>query len=360
MVASLHSFVLWAKQTSSRQKIDYLVGINESKGDNRIAARSDYAHKTGNPHKKKEIIMAKNIFYQLKTSVDNSFKEKMDKHSIKQTEGATDKIYSYAARKDLIDFSHRFADFIKENYPNIKQVKDISVEQINSYLLTRKDVSEKTLMHDVACINKMELCASKKFGLKELDWKTNRVVPHLEKTEKVRSAVFTNEQIQKLNEYMDTKRDCDSKMGVKLCEAFQLRASEVVKLQARDFIQRPDGSAQLNIVDSKGKRSRVLELNQTDISIIKNAVGEKTGNERLVPVRPDSVCAYLTRCCKDLGFTNITDAKTSIHALRKYGITKFFDEQKQIYGEKRAKEMAMERLGHSATRSDLFKTYIVH
>ncbi len=302
--------------------------------------------------------MSKNIFYQLKSSIDNSFREGMDKHSIKQNQGASDKIFSYAARKDLIAFSHRFADFIKENYPEIKKIKDVNIEQVNSYLQTRKGITEKSMQHEVSCLNKMELCCAKKFGLKELDWRTDRIVPKMEKTGKLRTAVFSDKQVQLLNKYMDSKRDSASKTGVKLCETFQLRASEVVKLQARDFVQKPDGTAVLNIVDSKGKRSRSLQLTQYEANVLKDAVGEKRGTERLVPLRPDSVCAYLNRCCKALGFSNITESKTSIHALRKWGITKYYNEKQQLYGKDVAKGMAMDRLGHSATRGDLAKVYL--
>ncbi len=51
--ASLHSFVLWAKQTSSMQKLIYLVGINESKWIFRVALRSEKTRKTDNPHKER-------------------------------------------------------------------------------------------------------------------------------------------------------------------------------------------------------------------------------------------------------------------------------------------------------------------
>lgn len=299
--------------------------------------------------------MAKNLCYQLVSSIENGFRPGTDKHSEKmQNKETTYKIYSYASRTEMIDFSHRFANFMKTNYPEVKQVKQIGVEHINAYLSAKTNVTNKTMQHEVSCFNKMQLCVNKKFSI-NVDWKTDRVVPKTE-MEKRRTAVFTREQIQGLKDYFDTKRDCYSKAAFFMGERFALRASEVVKVQVRDVHWNENV---LHIHDSKGKRSRDIAITEDDKQFLKGLVGDKKGTDRLIPLRADSVCAYLNRACKVLGYDNITQAKTSFHSLRKFSISNYFKEQKELLGEKKAREMAMERLGHSKNRADLYNTYIV-
>lgn len=291
------------------------------------------------------------------SAINDAFKPGMDKHSIKQSEGSDHRIYSYAARDDMISFSKNFAHYMKENFPEIKQVREITVEHINSFLASRTGVTEKTIRHDTSCFNKLQLVCSRKFGLKDLDWKSDRVVPTVEK-ERIRDAVFSDKQISLLKEYFATKGDSNGKTAFDIALRTSCRVSEIIKLQARDLKVSPDGTGILSIVDSKGKRSRDIELTKSDVSFFKDIIGDKKGNERLVPLRANSVNQYLHRACEKLGFTNITTAKTGYHSLRKATIRAFYKEHLPELGAKKCKEVCMERLGHSATRSDLIKTYL--
>lgn len=300
--------------------------------------------------------MAKNLCYQMISSIENSFKPGMDKHSIKaQNKEADYKIYSYGARKDMIDFAYRFSAFIKTEYPEVRKVKDITIEHVNGYLLMRMrtNVTQATLKHDVSCLNKLALCVNRKFNL-DVDWKTGRSVPKTG-VEKRRVVAFTPEQIKELDDYFSTKKDCYSKKAYYLGKRFALRASEIVKLQVRDILW---DKGMLHIHDSKGKRSRNISINEDDKVFLKELVENKKDNERLIPLRQDSVCAYLNRACKTLSFRTIVESKSSFHALRKASISQYYKEQCGKVGEKRAREMAMERLGHGKNRSDLFRVYI--
>lgn len=298
-----------------------------------------------------------NLGYQMSSAINDAFRPGMDKHSIKQTEGSDHRIYSYASRDDMISFSKNFAHYMKENFPQIKQVKEITIEHINSFLASRKNVTEKTIRHDTSCFNKLQLVCSRKFNLSELDWKSGRVVPHLEK-ERIRDAVFSDKQINMLKDYFATKTDSYGKIAFNIAFRTSCRVSEIAKLQARDLKVLPDGTGLLAIVDAKGKRSREITLTSGDVAFFKSVIGDKVGNERLVPLRPNSINQYLHRACVKLGFTNITTAKTGYHSLRKATIRHFYLDQINIVGEKRARELSMLRLGHSANRTDLVHTYL--
>ena len=301
-------------------------------------------------------MMAKNITYQMTSAIENGFRPGMDKHSDKRKNNneSTYKIYSYASRNEMVDFAHRFGKFIKENYPEIRQVKNIGIEQVNSYLASKGNVTQKTIEHEVACLNKLSLCVNKKFGI-STDFKTGRVVPVMEVARK-RDVVFTKEQVKGLNDYFDTKKDCHSKNAFYIGERFALRASEITKLQYRDIDWE---NKKLHIVDSKGKRSRAIDITKDDIVFLRKITQGLSGKDKLIPLKPDSVCAYLNRACKHLGYDNIVKAKTSYHALRKYSISvKMKEKEKELGSKSAATKYCMDYLGHGKNRGDLQSVYL--
>ena len=288
------------------------------------------------------------------SSVENGFRPGMDKHAAKKQNKETDyKIYSFASRKELISFCHRFTDFMKEKFPDVRKVKDIEISHINSYLASKTNVTQKTIQHEISCINKMQLCCNKKFGI-SVDWKTDRIVPKVN-IQTRRNIVFSDEQMVELKKYFNSKRDSHSKTAFFIGERFALRASEIEKLQKRDF---RENDKILHIHDSKGKRSRDIPLSDSDIVFLRKITKGLSNGDRIVPIRADSICAALNRACKALGYKEIVAAKSSYHCLRKYVITKRYKEEKTIIGMKKARENCMEYLGHSRNRKDLFSTYI--
>lgn len=297
-----------------------------------------------------------NLGYQFSSAIESCCRFGADKHSIKSSEESDYRIFSYAARKDLISFSKNFSHYMKENFPEIKQVRQITVKHINSFLDSRKGITDKTIRHDVSCINKLELVCSKKFNI-ELDWRNSRVVPKMEK-EKIRDAVFSDKQILMLREHFENKRESYGKIAFEIGLRTSCRVSEIVKLQVRDVKFDSDEKGTLSIVDAKGKRSRNIELNKSDINFFKDIIKDKKDKDRLVPLRANSVNQYLHRACKKLGFTNILNAKTGYHSLRKASIRQFYKEHLNEEGEKKCKEHCMQRLGHSASRTDLIKIYL--
>ena len=55
--------------------------------------------------------MGRNLKYQFKTCIEKNFKEKMDKHSIKKNKQMNKtRIFSFADRKNLIDFTANFSN----------------------------------------------------------------------------------------------------------------------------------------------------------------------------------------------------------------------------------------------------------
>lgn len=298
--------------------------------------------------------MSKNLTYQMTSSIENALALGQDKHSAKLAGGTTqDKIYSYATRKEMMDLAHDLSRFIKTEFPEVRMVKDIKIEHINAYLQSKVGVTQATMQSYVARINKMEVLCSKKFPI-SIDWRTGREVPTMEK-ETIRNCMISDKQVVGLEKYLETKRDCPSKDAYFLAKSFALRAASITKLRFDDVNFE---TMKLHIHEDKGKRSRDIDIRPQDIPILQKVMEGKSGKDRLIELRPDSICAYLNRCFKQLGYTNLVDAKTSIHAVRKYSINEYYKDMQQIYGKKRAEELCCIRLGHSADRIDIISHYL--
>jgi len=99
----------------------------------------------------------RNIKYQFKHCIDIHFREGMDKHSMKISGKDNSRIYSYSDRKNLIDLSAGFANWLKDNHTEIKQVKDINLQHIQEFLNTKvNDCSHKTLEQYQSHFRKLE------------------------------------------------------------------------------------------------------------------------------------------------------------------------------------------------------------
>ena len=171
--------------------------------------------------------------------------------------------------------------------------------------------------HEVACLNKLSLCVNKKFGI-STDFKTGRVVPVMEVARK-RDVVFTKDQIKGLKDYFDTKKDCYSKTAFYLGERFALRASEVTKLQYRDIDW---DNRKLHIVDSKGKRSRAIDITKDDIVFLRK----------------------ITQGLSDKDKLSIS--------------LKLKEKEKELGSKSAAKKYCMDYLGHGKNRGDLQSVYL--
>ena len=77
--------------------------------------------------------MARNLKYQFKYAIEQSFKPGADKHSMKSNRAEDgsrgSKTLSYADRKNLIDVSANFSNWMRDNHSEIKELKDINSNQ---------------------------------------------------------------------------------------------------------------------------------------------------------------------------------------------------------------------------------------
>ena len=198
--------------------------------------------------------MARNLKYQFKNSIDKNFKEGMDKHSLKQSEGlGNGRIYSYADRKNLIDFSSNFANYMTENFSEVKMVRDIKADHIQKFFDEKaKECSKATLEQYRSKFNKLEKLANKTYNT-NVSFSRGYILPNTkENTDKIRKTAMSKEDYRKLQNITNNATSSGT-IGIELSARFGLRVAEVTKLQGRDIDL---NKGFLRIIDSKGARSR--------------------------------------------------------------------------------------------------------
>ena len=289
----------------------------------------------------------RNIKYQFKYCIDTHFREGMDKHSMKRNGKDNSKIYSYADRKNLIDLSANFANWIKENHAEIKQLKDINSMHIQEFLNEKANsCSRKSLQEYQSHFRKLESLCNNTYNT-NVDFHST-VTPISAKNGggKIRNIMCSDAQYQML---LKTKNS-NLKSALGVCKNFGLRAAECGKLQYRDI--KEDG---IYIADSKGKKSRFVKAeNKEQQDILQQFRGKKQG--RICPIQTGSLQQAFNRECKKQG---IHFQNGAFHTLRKNFATAKYKEYREK-GEtvQQALDSVSHVLGHGSKRNELMKQYI--
>ena len=238
--------------------------------------------------------MAKNLKYQFLQAIETEFTPGVSKHSLKKTEGlGNGRIFSYADRKNLVDFSANFANFITSNYPKVKYARDIKVDQAQSFINNRAGYcTYATITQYVSKLRKLNILLDNVYGSCKNFSKVEMPPVTAENTKKLRTISMPNEEFLLLREYLKNRKS-KAIVGIELAGRFALRASEVVKLQTRDVNLEKN---EIYIIDSKGGKSRTIKITETeDYNYLKEIIRGKEEKERLVPLKEDSLNKFLKR-----------------------------------------------------------------
>ena len=291
----------------------------------------------------------RNLKYQFLQAINNSFKENMDKHADKANGiRNTDKIYSYSARRNLIDLSANFANFMRESYPDVHNVNEIGTEHVQAFLNSKTgNSSQPTLNNYSALINKLEKCVNAKFHCSATYH--CEVVPISCKNGggKIRNVMLSENDFETLiksttNQYL--------KKALILSYHFGLRAAECAKLKSKDI-----KSNGISIIDSKGKRCRFVPAETEKQKQILEQFKEKA-QSRICPVQHQSLEQAFRR---ELKKNSIVIQNGAFHTCRKaYATAKYKEYRENGLSVKEAMSKVSVNLGHGASRFELMKEYI--
>lgn len=299
--------------------------------------------------------MARNLKWQFLNAINNNFKEGMDKHSLK-ADGMMDKtrIFSYSDRENLKDVASNFSNYMKENYSEVKMVKDIKSEHIQGFLNSKADsCSKKTLEQYASKFNKLENVVNSTYGT-NASYK-GFVVPATVEQTKIRNVAMTKNDFKKLeNGFANSKSS--AKEAIQLSSKLGLRVSETVKLQGRD-INLDKGT--VFIKDAKGGRDRDVPIRNEDKQYFANLKASVGATERICPVQSDSINKAVQRTMERVGIAD-KYKDTSIHSIRKMYAQEEYDRYRAEGMEiDKALGQVSVQLGHSENRLELMKEYVL-
>lgn len=280
------------------------------------------------------------------------------------------RIYAYSSKKNLTDFSKHLSSWMKSNHPEVKWVTDITSQHIAEFLeygLSEKKWTHATYNANVALASKMGLLIRNEYG-RGHDWSEG--IQRISEPEKLRSVAMTREHMNKLLDSVWFSKS-EGAWGMRLAEAFGLRASESVKLTLNDI----DKTADTVHVRGKGGRDRyipVLTSHQREVlADFERYAAEKGVSEaqRVLDCKPPAVEAYIRRTLEKANISVYKEHNTGVHAIRKLwaqeryiavceasGVSPMNDTG-WIYHAKEWDEVAAE-LGHGRDRTELFKAYV--
>lgn len=297
----------------------------------------------------------KNLKQQMIYSIDNAFVPGVKKHTLTPGEAEQNtRIHSYQYRENLRDTACDFAKFARENY-GIRMAKDLREEHAKAYLESKiNECTPRTIEQYRSRLTTIGNILSDNYGY-NIRLKTEPILKPLE-DEKRRSIAMDRKDWEKVLEHGN---DCQSKMALKMAEAFGLRVSEAVKIEPRDIKENV-----LHIHKSKGGRDRDISIrteHQREVLKELEEYREVAMNEPILKVQADSVNKYLHSTLKRLQIKQYDEHDTGVHAIRKMYATERYDELREE-GKSHVEAWGdvSEELGHSRNREDLFKVYVVH
>ena len=302
-----------------------------------------------------------NLKKQFNNLLDNNDRTGTSKHADKNNgnnKGNT-AIYSHADYTALKKTVNQFCDWVKANEPTVKNLTDIKKEHYQKFLL---DVSQgkktATITTYLSRLEKLDRMADKDIG--GYKRQTVGIIKPMASNPKTvaRNKAMSEEDFNKIKELAYKPRRSENiQKALEIARRTGCRVSEIAKLQARDYNAQ---KGTLNIVDSKGGRSRTIKIKEADKPYFEGLKASCVSeNERFVKIQHESINTGVRRLLKEAGLTEYIEQKTSIHAIRKLVAQELYDEQKAL-GKAgiEAFNPVSEYLGHGEGRYDLFNAYI--
>ena len=297
-------------------------------------------------------IIARNLKYQFLTAINQHFKEGMDKHAMKHAgEMNGTRIFSYADRSNLVDLASGFSEYMKQEHPQIKEIRQISPDYVQGFLATKSSTAtQATLDQYGSRFNKLERLVNDSYKSCSVDFHSVVVPSSTKCSGKVRTQMLLASDYQTL---LNNTTNTNLRNALVLSYCCGLRASECSKLKASDWNA---ASGVLKVVDSKGKHSRAVKVPQQHLPAVNAVMNSSQG--RICNCQTESLQKAFRRQLTACGLAD-TYKEGAFHMTRKAYATQLFkDCRQQGMSIQSSLSIVSRSLGHGANRNDLMKQYI--
>lgn len=277
----------------------------------------------------------------------------MDKHSVKHS-GEMDgtRIFSYADRSNLVDLSAGFAEYMKQAFPQVKQIKNVTADHVQAFLSAKCDtVSQATLDQYASRFNKLERLVNDTYQSCSVDFHSI-AVPLSSKNGggKVRYQMLSTSDY---NTLLNSTTNTNLSNALTLSYCCGLRAAECSKLRSTDYNATENT---VLVVDSKGKRSRIVKVPQQHIDAVRAVMTSTEG--RICTCQTGSLQKAMRRQLAACGLAE-QYPNGAMHLCRKAFATNMYKEMRSNgVGVQGSLSAVSRALGHGANRNELMKQYI--
>lgn len=293
---------------------------------------------------------------QINFALSENFTEGMDKHAYKkENREMTNKIYSYTELHNLKDFGKNLSNFFKENDMQIRNVKDIKPEHLQTFLNAKAETcTQKTLDTYKSYINKLEEVLNSTYKSCNLDFRNTVVTPVAEmqaSTERGVGAVISRTDLNKILSYAEENRSTSGD-AVILQNVLGVRVEELVQIKISN-INLNNNTILLD--NCKGGKDLIRKFPDSVKNIIKENI-ENSKTDKLFDIKSSTINRYLNRVEDRLGID-----RHSVHDIRRLIAQEHYDAYREEgYSKREALEKTSKWLNHVGPREQMItKSYII-
>ena len=278
------------------------------------------------------------------------------KHSDKANGQKAGKIYSYNSYNNRKAVTKEFGEFMKENHPEIKQVRDLTERHATEFVAKKSnEVSTTTLDNIRSQLKGLGENINHTFKSCNVELST----PSMSGTtdDKVKTVSMTQNDYKALVDSYSDKLNDNGAVGAQVIWASGLRSHEVCKLKGSDITIK-EGVATVHVESGKGGRTRDVEIKDPERVQVLETISDHYGEGKVCDIKPHSLEVNISRHLKNAD-TEQDYVYNSCHSIRKEYAQETYDQLKeQGLTSEQAWGQVCESLGHSADRAALFKVYI--
>lgn len=279
----------------------------------------------------------------------------VSKHSDKRSGQKAGKIYSYSTYNNRQDVAKEFANFMKENHPEIRRASDLN-ERHSTEFIAKKSSEVNTNTLNYLRSELKGIAESINHTYKSCDISLNTPVLAGNSNKNVKTVSMLKEDYTKLVNSYNTQFDTGA-VGAQVIYASGLRSHEVCKLKGTD-IKIADGKAVVHVESGKGGRSRDVIVRDPERVSILETISNHFKESQVCDIKSSSLESNISRHLKQIDTSQ--DYKYNIcHSIRKEYAQDSYDQLKEEgKSVSEAWGTVCENLGHSEDRQALFNTYI--
>ena len=297
---------------------------------------------------------------QFKLAADMRLRENMDKHALKREGKLKDcaLIFGYSTYHNLLQLSDNFCNWLRERGCGYRYIREIPTEDWNNFLENKSaaKTSYNTLVNYKSRISTWEKILNAAYGT-DLKWSEGLELPYRlapEEVELQRVQQMQREDYDLLMDYIQS-HNLKSKAipALQISTMFGLRVEGTSRIKVRNVHLDAKGLWGFGTVDitEKGNKDRTIDIkSKDDRKVIEGLIKGKAPEDRLIPIKKDSVNKFMNRIMTKVGIKE-KYPETSIHSFRKMYAQETWGQYRKGHDWDEALRYVNRQLGHGEERN---------